>query len=1495
MFIEDYGCEECDGCHHGLLDVTDALETKIRPVVAELDTTAKSFYTTQKLKRLNEEAEELKPQIEKLDPQTNNLSEQIQEIDTLEGDSKNHQKKSNYLKQKANELNKASDELLKTVTEDKSDYRMVAANARNTINEVYSLADSLGDEDKTAHLDQAVRRAEEFLDQIKAFDPKTLFKTQPKEQTCKADTVFVDVERFAEPVNTQKKRLEQFVDATNEFNKKIDDLRDKSRDSHMNAHVAEKLNKKNKEARLPQKLDTITNFVKESTDNLKEGKSLELESKKLLSNLDLVLKDAKNLRTEMKDLNNNVDEILPKNEEDYRAISELLKEVANHALILTGKKENLENQYSNITANSNDAIKAANAYAEIENNVELGRDNSNSAHIASTQALKLTEGMGPRAAKSHQDSSELNHEGHSALSDVQISLSPNLQKSLDKVQNIKKDLGMAADKLKSINGSVDAIKADSLTAAWEDIQENAVDSNGLVMKSNKILEPIVEKLQHSSELSQKIPKDIEDANKDIANGLSQVHRIGETVPEILGEIDSLEEKQTRLDSLNSQIGDDLERLRKQVEQARALANSIKLGVNFMPNTTLELKPPENLQSQTFNTKLSTYFKTENPNGLLLYLGNEPKPGARGKRDDFMAIEIENGYPVLLIDVGDGPERVISNKRVDDGKWYEAIVERTGKNVKFTIRDEDNDGNDNLIEREEMLPGDQTNFNLDEKSRLFVGGYSDYQMPDSIKQSSFEGEIEGLKIGERDVGLWNFLDGQNNNLGSVERDRLVTKESKHTGYRFGGNGYVELDAKPYNFRHRSSISFKFKAARDSPDGLLFHVGHENHYLSIELRDGAIYFQFKLLQNSEIVEIKTANAFNDDEWHSVEATRDKGNGGLTVDGITLYQQTVYKEENSYEPPATMLFGGFPDRSPAKHFDGCIDDVHIDGTPLDLSRNIQSQDVLPGCPMKFSSVVAYAADKPGYLKSRNLTVSNKLHINLKFKTLRSKGVIFFGMNNDQSATISLALDEGVLVFRSSKFELNTDTKKFNDGQWHVVTATHDERKLRLFIDDTFEYRSEEQPPALVISFGDIYFGGLPKNFRPVHGAISNEAYFVGCIQDVTINTNVINFASSTDKLNAIMNSCPRDILEYNTDEISYYFPDGRIEKPVLKSEIDVDTDSRFQKPDENEISNEEDDNNFATPAPTTQQPTTPAPTKETTTTPKPKPIYTEDQKNPLCVLPVIPDYDVDFDSAGYRFGTSPNTFVELESAPESTKNAFEFSLTFKTPRQNGLLFLAADSQRLNTVSLSLKDGYLYYEIMCSGSKIPLTSKSQYDDNAWHTVEFSRKRKQLTLKIGNDEHFDNIPNKCLMELRPSYLIGGSNEKSENGNQFFGCIKEVKLGGQLIKSSSPPSEGVLPCSENIETGIFFGKSGGYIKLRDKFKVGSDLTISMDIKPRNRTGVLTSVHGKKSFFIVEMLDGNVVFTVDSGDGPRETKFVPDSDKSLCDGEWHTGLLKRFKL
>jgi len=41
----------------------------------------------------------------------------------------------------------------------------------------------------------------------------------------------------------------------------------------------------------------------------------------------------------------------------------------------------------------------------------------------------------------------------------------------------------------------------------------------------------------------------------------------------------------------------------------------------------------------------------------------------------MALQVQNDYLVLLIDIGSEMSTVVSDKKVSDNKWYRATVER----------------------------------------------------------------------------------------------------------------------------------------------------------------------------------------------------------------------------------------------------------------------------------------------------------------------------------------------------------------------------------------------------------------------------------------------------------------------------------------------------------------------------------------------------------------------------------------------------------------------------------------------------------------------------------------------------------------------------------------------------------------------------------------------------------------------------------------------------
>ena len=77
-----------------------------------------------------------------------------------------------------------------------------------------------------------------------------------------------------------------------------------------------------------------------------------------------------------------------------------------------------------------------------------------------------------------------------------------------------------------------------------------------------------------------------------------------------------------------------------------------------------------------------------------------------------------------------------------------------------------------------------------------------------------------------------------------------------------------------------------------------------------------------------------------------------------------------------------------------------------------------------------------------------------------------------------------------------------------------------------------------------------------------------------------------------------------------------------------------------------------------------------------------------------------------------------------------------------------------------------------------------------------------------------------------------------------------------------------------------------YIHAFKKFRVGLDFDITMQIKPRNISGLLLAIQGRRDYLVLQMVDGTMTFTVDNGRGPITAVFKPSSRFQFCDGNWH---------
>lgn len=316
------------------------------------------------------------------------------------------------------------------------------------------------------------------------------------------------------------------------------------------------------------------------------------------------------------------------------------------------------------------------------------------------------------------------------------------------------------------------------------------------------------------------------------------------------------------------------------------------------------------------------------------------------------MELENGYPSVIIDLGSGSHRINSDHKIKPNEWYQFIVERNGKHVKFTIREDIGGGKDKLHEKEAVVPGSASILNLDpEESKIYVGGNPNQQkIQSAIKHFTFKGEMEDFMIGDTPISLWNFKNALNNQ-GANARTRLVSLTPK-TGYRFNGDGYVAVNSSSYRMDSRSSVILSFKTP--SPHGLLFAAGRDGSFFSLELEEGHVVYRYNL--GDDTVTLRSATPLNDDKWHAVEGARSGKQGLLKIDDNQEADSTSSGSESLLKVSDVMFFGGYssslaPGLSGISNigFDGCIDGVVVDTTSVDLSNHVSAFGVSPGCSPK------------------------------------------------------------------------------------------------------------------------------------------------------------------------------------------------------------------------------------------------------------------------------------------------------------------------------------------------------------------------------------------------------------------------------------------------------------------------------------------------------------------------------------------------------------------
>ncbi|RWS27412.1 Laminin subunit alpha-like protein [Leptotrombidium deliense] len=598
------------------------------------------------------------------------------------------------------------------------------------------------------------------------------------------------------------------------------------------------------------------------------------------------------------------------------------------------------------------------------------------------------------------------------------------------------------------------------------------------------------------------------------------------MPDIKRREESIVKKKDSLNALMDKRNLQLEELKKQIAYARGLANRIEVGGEFSRDSSLQLRNPENLEDLGASFKMSMHLKTRNPHGFVAYIGNPVKvpttdKSMRNKRflvvdarsispnTDFMALETRNGKLVLTVDLGSGPQSLINEKYIATGEWFQVIIEKVGKVITCKVVD----SNSTITTAQGLWTDPATVFNLDsERSVIYVGGIpKGAQLQEDVHESEFTGNIEDIKIGDIPMSLWNAVH-INNVKGANPRDK-PTKESN--GARFDGSSFVMLQRGKQNIALDTFINLRFKTYAE--DGLLYFIGGDDTYLSLQMKRGAISLVFSGAEKPGV--ITSSKQFNDGNWHLVESSRSESDEEmlLLVDKVEIGFVKNFGKGVELQSNNVIFVGGLPKThkfadTVESNFIGCIKDFQIGPQMQSLKDGQASPGVSNGCPDTSLREASFNASQNSYILL-NSSINERAEITLKFKTVDLDGLLFFTSNDDHSSYLSVFLKNGAVMMKTNFGEIGTsETKAFNDNRWHYVSAKREQTNLQIHVDEDNSVNTAiDSSSTTNAATKTTFLGSVPSGHTFDFSEMKIPTTFTGCIGDVTVNDKFENFAES------------------------------------------------------------------------------------------------------------------------------------------------------------------------------------------------------------------------------------------------------------------------------------------------------------------------------------------------------------------------------------------------
>uniref|UniRef100_A0A665TLL1 Laminin, alpha 1 n=1 Tax=Echeneis naucrates TaxID=173247 RepID=A0A665TLL1_ECHNA len=967
------------------------------------------------------------------------------------------------------------------------------------------------------------------------------------------------------------------------------------------------------------------------------------------------------------------------------------------------------------------------------------------------------------------------------------------------------------------------------------------------------LQTLKEKLQDSSSVVENTNTTVWGTNQLVTH----THTAGLSLDEAEHRTERLMERIKPLNMLGETLSRNLSDIRELINQARRQAASIKVAVQADRDCVRSYRPQ--VESSNFNT-LSVIMKTSSPDNLLFYLGSN-------NTVDFLALETHAGKVSMVWDVGSGSTRLeLPGIDITNNRWTRINVTRFGAHVTLSVYQLESDGlglglTQPLLAVKATSPGSSRVLDINRNTVIHIGGLGAHtqvtQSPAALRTSTFQGCLGEASLNERNIGLWNY-DSREGECGGC----FSSPQAEETSFHFDGSGFSLVQK---SLRATStSIVLLFKTL--SPGGLLLYLASNNtrDFLSMELVGGCVRLTFDL--GSGALVLNSNRKYNTGVWYKITLQRNKRKGYLS---IMAADQSSEKEVLEAESPGMasdlnrsdqdpIYIGGLPSSRPirrqvvSRSYIGCIKNVEIARSNFDLLRD--AYGVRKGCVLEAVRSVSVLAE--GFVQLTPPAFGQETEFLLSFSSKNQSGVLLAAFSDDHSHRkhfLSVHLVSGAL--EADFGEAGGATRKvtimkpdggtFSDGEKHSVIITINRKSLILQVDEDHLKSVPLLPGGFPrLSPASFFIGGLPtggESRLPIRLRHLSR-WFRGCIQYLVVDRALVDLSGA---------------VKYEGVEL---------DRCLLKKSV-----GGVVLPDDQDVEPTSDPARLFVAPPTHLSALTPG-----------------------CASEVEPS----FLPSAVQFGSSKHSHMTFTINPATVRKSVSVKLSVRSRAQDGLILLLSDFKHMDFIILKLMRGRLIMSADLGKGPASITSNLTVNDGEWHkvSVEVSRRLVSVTVDGRSSDSVTIKGNQLDVDNR--LYLGGlphsyTPRRINVSSSIPGCVHSVSLNGAILDLTKPASKhDVTSCFTKDQTGSYFNGSGYAVLMHDGYKVGSDVSVTLEFRTSQSEGVFLGISSAKVDAIgLEMMDGQVVFNVNNGAGRVSVQSI---GQVLCDGEWHHLVARKTK-